>query len=148
MATQEQLNALREQLCPSFCSVSAPSGPCQMKVTLQSAHLPDVSNCLVDGSMPSEVYNRAKQDLHGKFVESYLSGQSENLIIQRRPYPIHPRFSDRVSPIFSTLTSTKLTPPLRLLAHVATQMMTQLRTFSIAQRCPLLLHPLIFGFIL
>ena len=55
MATQEQLDALREQLCPLFCSVSAPSGPCQMKVTLQSAHLPDVSDFLVDGSMPSEV---------------------------------------------------------------------------------------------
>ena len=49
-----------------------------MKATLQSAHLPDVSNFLVDGSVPSEVYNRAEQDLHGKFVESYLSGQSEN----------------------------------------------------------------------
>ena len=88
MATQEPFDALHEQLRPSFRSVSAPSGPRQMKATLRSAHLADVSDFLVDGLMPSEVYNRAKQDLHGKFVESYLSGQAENPII--RPYPIHP----------------------------------------------------------
>ena len=89
LSAQFLASSLRESH-PSFHAVSAPSGPRQMKATLQSAHLADVNAFLVDGKMPLEVYNRAKQDLHGKFVENYLSDQELNPIIQRRPFPVHP----------------------------------------------------------
>ena len=57
---------------PSHATVTLPSGPRQMKETLQSAHYDDVCDFLIDDVLPAERYNNVKSIIHATFVEDYI----------------------------------------------------------------------------
>ena len=75
---------------PSHSIVTAPSGPRQMKYTLQSRFLSSVSPFLSNGSLPSDTYKPTIQSLHTSAVSQYLSSRSHNRVLSAP----HPPISD------------------------------------------------------
>ena len=71
---------------PSHSIVTPPSGPRQMKHTLQSRFLPSVSPYLTNGSLPSDSYQSTIQSLHTSAVSQYLSSRSHNRVLDA-PHP-------------------------------------------------------------
>ena len=70
---------------PSFNTVTSPSGPRNMKQTLQSKFLPTVAPYLVDGSLPPQNYRSTIKSLHTEAVAAALAAADPNPLLQARP---------------------------------------------------------------
>ena len=73
---------------PSYPTVTAPSGPRNMKHTLQSRFLPSVAPFLTNGSLPPNTYKTTIQSLHTSTVGSYIASRTPNRILGEPDPPI------------------------------------------------------------
>ena len=67
---------------PSHQIATAPSGPRQMKHTLQSRFLPTVAPYLTDGHLPPDSFRATIQSLHTAAVSHTISSRPPNRVLQ------------------------------------------------------------------
>ena len=73
---------------PSHSTVTAPSGPRQMKYTLQSRFLPTVAPYLTNGTLPPDTYRATIASLHTSAVSASISSRPPNRVLQEPAPPV------------------------------------------------------------
>ena len=73
---------------PSHLFTSAPSGPRNIRHTLQSKFLPTVAPYLTNGTLPPDQYKPTLQALHTSAVRSAIDSRNPNRVLLAHPPPV------------------------------------------------------------
>ena len=88
---------------PSHSIVTAPSGPRNMKQTLQSRFLPTVAPYLTNGTLPPTTFKATLKSLHTSAVSSTISSRPPNRVLQAPAPPVSEEELDLPRPYRTTL---------------------------------------------
>ncbi|KAF2346319.1 Reverse transcriptase domain [Trinorchestia longiramus] len=88
LCSQYLLSSLRPHH-PNYLTVTQPSGPRNMKHTLQSGFLPSIAHLLSpNGDCLPSTYRQALNSLHSSAVQQAISAEGPNRVLQLSPPPI------------------------------------------------------------